>query len=663
MSYESEVLADNPALYYRVDTVGPASNGDPVPDISTNNLEGILELSGSAPINPWGNASPVETDPSSRSFFCHNDPGISKAIITRASTSEIEPSGNFALEILIKPGGLAQDFVAKEKNFDGVCFKISISAGGSFVGTMLDSASTAWTVTAPNMGGGQNELIGRWWHVVLVRFGNALSIYVDKELRATTTITSGLPTLSEGGQFRISGGISGDFSFYVDEVALYTNNLTGTRIGVHYDELFNATALNGYSNVVPSAILYSDEELPPISFPFRHNWDDPLIERISFVANNSKSRSGMPEGNQPSPTPRREIEISQMLRDDSERRKFRAKLWAHQDRKWFVPMREDFEQLSTSLSSGVNSIPVIPQYKDYDVDSWIGVREINDAGQIVKSEELEIQTLNAPTGPIVTKTNLVNSYQSYLSYAYPVRRAYLDRSVPVKGHTDAVEDLVVVARLVAEDEKTVPNRITPWTPTITRDGYEVLDPSIWQSNDWSDLRDYDVDRDVQDVDFEVGSFQPTSDTVGAEEAFSYKITLEGRDKISQFLGWFYAREGSLNYLWVPTMQKDFKIVSAAGSNLTVEGLEYTENYALAQSRSDLAFVYHDNTMSLRKVLSFSGSPNETLVLDPNVPTQTNLRSVSLLKFCQMDGNSLEIAKITDNKWRFAWRFREFLFTP
>src|SRR5262249_55936281 len=159
--------------------------------------------------------------------------------------------------------------------------------------------------------------------------------------------------------------------------------------------------LNGYSNVVPSAILYSDEELPPISFPMRHNFVDSLIERISFFTNRSTTIGGSQEAGEGRPKPRREIEIAQLLRDDKERRRLRAKLWAGQNRKWFIPIREDFEQLAAPLSSGANSIPVTTQYKDYEVDSFVGLRELNDKGEIVKSEELEIQTVNPSS--VVTK--------------------------------------------------------------------------------------------------------------------------------------------------------------------------------------------------------------------------------------------------------------------
>lgn len=664
MSYESVELSNPLDLFWRLDMIGPATNGDSIPDISTNDRHGTLTFLAGG-IQPYGWPSPIQTDSSSSAFRPFNAGqlvGNTAASISRASDSGIEYTGDLSLGCFINPTSqsLATTQVSK-RSLTGLCFAIGINANGRFQAILRDSAATTWTATSAGFGGGQDELFGKWFYVVVTRQGNVLTLWINAAINMQTTITSGLPTLAESGDFLVGAGISGPFDYQIDEVTLRGYALTGPQILAQYEAALSGLLLTGYSNVVVSAILYSDEDLPPISFPFRHNWSEPLLERISFATNISKSKSGAEENGQGRPKPRREIEIAQLLRDDSERRKLRAKLWANQHRKWFIPIREDFQQLTSLLSSGGNSIPVTTQYKDYEVDSFIGVRELNDQGVIVKSEELEIQTVN-PTS-IVTKTNLVNSYSANVSFAYPVRRAYLEKSIPVRGHTDAVEGLSVVARLLAEDEKTVPNRITPWTPSITRLGYEVFDPAIWQGNDWSEAREYDVDREIQDVDFDLGTFGVDTDTPGAAEAFTYRMPLKGRDKQAEFLGWFYARSGSLNYLWVPSVQKDFEIVSAVGSDLTVEGVEYSENYALAEARRDLAFVYFDNTVIFRRVVSFSGSPDETLVLDATVPTQTNLRSVSLLKFCRLDGDQIEIARITDDLARFAWRFRELLFTP
>lgn len=425
----------------------------------------------------------------------------------------------------------------------------------------------------------------------------------------------------------------------------------------------NRLPFHAYSNVLPSAVWYSQPDTTPVHFPsFRHNFEGAMLERISFLTNNSKTLGGSVEGSEMRPKPRREVEMNFLVRSDSERTAFRARLWAHQNRTWFVPIRQDFNQLTSSLSSGVQTIPTPTQYKDYEVDSWVGIRELDSIGNIVKSEVLKIDALNP--NDVHTTTATANSYSAFLSYVYPVRRGIISRSLTVRGHTDAVEEIVLVFELLPQDEAVIPNRITPWTPTILYKEHEAHDPAVWQSHNWSDGRGYDIDRALSRIDFETGIFEIESDTPGAEETFEYRMLLKGRDKIAQFLGWFYARGGSLTYLWVPSMQKDFSIISAVGSDLTVLGTNYTENFALAEARRDVAFVYLDNTMELRRINGFSGSGNEVLTFEsPGIPSTSNLRSLSILKFCQMEGDSVELAWVTDDLVQVAWRFKELLSTP
>jgi hypothetical protein len=645
-TFEETVVATGRDTFHRLDEL--VDQHPVLTDKSGNEIHATCFES--AP-HVHGEPSPIETDPASSAMS--GKVGRWTDTVNRLNTFTWFAFG------LSTPTVHPKTLLARSGQWGvgGSCI-MGFNQGGTSVLGRLKVGGVSYSLSAP--------CLPNNYYMVALRYNAGV---IDLLLNAVVVATSGPVVTGDmevgvSTEFRIGSSfsiiITQEESAGVDEVATGPA-LSDAELLEILESSQNSLSLKGFSNVIGSAILYSDLEPDPISFPFRHNWADPLIERISFLTNISQARSGPEESGQARIKPRREIEISQILRDDSERRKLRAKLWAHQDKKWFVPIREDFEQIQSALTSGVNILPITTQYKDLEVGSWIGLRQLNDQGQVVKSEELEITALNP--SDVHTLTNTVNSYSAFTSFVYPVRRAYIPRTIPVKGHTDAVEELTLVGRLVAEDENAIPNRITPWTPTLTYQSFEVYDPVVWPSNDWSSVRDYDIDRDVDDIDFEVGTFGVESATPGAAEAIPYSFGLKGRDKIAQFLGWFYARAGSSNYLWVPTMQKDFKIVSAASANLTIEGTDYSDNYALAQSRRDLAFVYLNNTMIFRRVIGFSGSPNEILELNTTVPTQTNLRSVSLLKFCRLDGDTLEIAKITDNYWRFAWRFRELLTTP
>lgn len=444
-----------------------------------------------------------------------------------------------------------------------------------------------------------------------------------------------------------------------DEVALIDGAVTEAEVVSVWEAAINAINLAGVSNVLVTSIADGSEDPDPVQFAFRHNWTEDLIERISFKTVISQALSGPEEARQVRPRPRREIEINQLLRDNSERRALRAKLWANQHAKWFIPILEDREIIN-SLDSGATEIPVSTLHKDYEIGSFVQIRQLNEFGEITQLETIEISAFDADT--VEPLTQVQNDYEGHVEVC-PARRGIVRISSP-RGHTAEVEDLVITARLLAEDEKVIPNRITAFTPEFSYLDYEVFKESAWQSNDWSEQREYEIERSLTDVDFESGIFGVETDTPGAQEAFSYRIWIKGRELNASFLGWFYERAGSLNYLWVPSMQRDFEPLAVDGNDVTVKDHYYSENYGLAAARRDVVFVYNDGSMVFRRVTAFDlDGINEVLTLSGSAGSLTNLRSLSLLKFCRLDADTLEIAKRTDDVWIYVWRFRELLSSP
>jgi len=372
------------------------------------------------------------------------------------------------------------------------------------------------------------------------------------------------------------------------------------------------------------------------------------------------ARTGVREGNAERVVPRQEIEIAQVLRDNRERRRLRSLLWANQHAKWLVPLPQDIEQVTTDLAASTTTVPVTTTSRNYEVGGYVRLQEINAQGQVDHWEDAVITALN---GPSLDCEPTVYTYTAYRTFAMPSKRALLQPSVQAQGETDSVERLTVTARFLPEDEPAVPNRITVWHPTLKYRDYEMFDGQVWQSNDWSEARDYQIERILDEIDFDTGVFSVDADTAGAEESFTYRMVLQGHDNIARFLGWFYERAGSLTPLWVPSTQDDLAIVSASGIDLTVEDTNYSDNFALAESRRDLAFVYYDGSIITRRVVAFSGTINETLTLDVAVPTLTNLRFISLLKFCHIEADQLELAWETNEVAVVVWRFKELLQTP
>lgn len=648
MSYESVKLALNPIAWYRNDE----ESGTQMTDSSGNDLHQTYDPLGAFLL---GQASGVETVPTSRSVY--SDHGI--------CNFEVVPSGPFDERLSFTWEALVR------ATTDGTLVTIS---RGELLNSIsfLGSAPTAICRFTLNVGGTPfsvdssiNVFPDSWYHVFGTRNGGTMRLKLNgvivgsrSDLPAATPIAVDSPTDEIG-----LGGTSHNQTFPFigneEEFTFYAPALTDAEETDIYEAMVGSLQLAGFSNVISSAVLYSDIEATPISFPFRHNWVDDWIERISFASGISTARKGYEQGVGQRIKPRREIEITQVLKDDVERRMFRAKLNANQHRKWFVPMLDDRDRLTGSVASGVDIFAVDTLYKDYEVGGYFGIRQLNDAGRILHWEELLITSLTDIE--IQTATETANAYTN--PEVYPVRRAIISANQSLRGHTDSVEETSVLARLIAEDEKVTPHRIVEWTPVTTYKSHKVFPADEWPNN-WVELRDYEVTRAREEVDFELGPFAVESDAIAASEAFSWRIILETKQQQAEFLGWFYARAGSLNYLWVPTMQRDFTIVSAVTTTLTVEGHNYFENYSSSEFRRDLAFVYNDNSLILRRINSVViAGVNEAFTLDANVPTQTNLRSVSYLLFCRLDNDTIERAAATDTKASFAWLFREILSSP
>lgn len=642
------ILALNPVRYGRCDELVSG----PLTDSSTFAVHGTTE-----PLAVFGLPSAIETDPASSSI------GGPVGRFPAAAGSEADMKGNFTWLFFIfydaaNPSGMA---VCRSGQFGVNGVFAGINSNQMFATVRLVGEPSAFTLT------GAATLVDQTWYMVAVaRNGVTFSMYVEADLSlgATRSDLTGADVdyNVEGTDWFLGRSVNTTAfsSTRLDEVALFNVALTQPEIAGVLAAARNSLSLNGYSNVVSSAVLYSGVEPTPISFAaMRHNWQDDLIERISFTTGVSTAIKGYEQGNGQRIKPRREIEISQMLRNDVERRAFRAKLNTQQSRKWFIPILEDRTRLTTAISSGVSVFAVDTLYRDYEIGGYLGIRQLNDAGTITLSEELLITGLT--NIEITTSTPTVNEYTT--PELYPVRRAIINESASLRGHTDSVEDTTILARLIAEDEKVVPHRIVEWTPTTTYLDYEVFPVELWPNN-WAELRDYKVERVRPDVDFDLGSFIPQSDSIGASETFSWRIILQTKQAQAEFLGWFYARTGSLNYLWVPTMQRDFDIVDADGVDLTVGGHNYSENYVGSEYRRDIAFVYNDNSVELRRIESVAlDGANEILTLDTVIPTLTNLRSVSYLLFCRLDNDTIEIARATDTKAAIAWLFREILSSP
>lgn len=655
-SFFDTVMARTPVLFVRGDELGV-----PVTIADHSGNDNDLEVEDGSLI--FGQQSGVETDAAARSIYIPGD-FVGNIGVINVPPAELLFDGNFTVAAFVKhelTSGLRYIFAR-----GGI-------AGGSgsglhFYATGSDSrvlngrvvTTDGMTNTPHSVSSSIPHLNDVWNFHVFVRNGPVLTLYTNAQLVGSNAAASSDPLMVNPGDDVVwgSGGNNlAPLKGWSGELIVCDFAWTQADVTEVYESAINSVFLSGRSDVVVSATLSSTFEPDPVSFPLRHNWEEPLIERLSWQSAVSSAKTGAEEAIAQRVKPRRELEFTQLLKSNTERRRFRALLWANQNRKWFIPLRQYVERLLAPLTTGAVLTPITTAWKDYETGSWIGFRQLDDDGSIRHWEEKLIVAVNVNS---VEHEATENDY-GIGAEVYPVKRGYVDASLAITGHTDAVEEVTITARLLSEDEEIQPNRLTPWTTAITYRDFEVWNPFRWPNN-WIEQRDWEVQRQVEEVDFGAGVTSLESDTDSATEAFSWRVLLNGYEDIAEFLGWFYERRGRWRNLWVTALQEDFAPLSRNGG-LTVADTNYSDAFALGEPRRDLAFVYLDNTMTLRRVTGFSGTTNETLELDQSVPTFNNLRLISLLRFCRMDADQIELHWHTNDKVEAVWRFRELTHSP
>lgn len=235
-------MSMTPVLFWSFNNPTPGSNGATIEDLSGNGLDGTLAMGGSSPVEPFGYPSIITSVPSTE-IYINNDPFASYAQVGRSSDALIEFPGDFTLVSLLRPQDMGLHMVVKQKVFDGQCYLIGINAGGRIYGYCRDTGGNGWTVTSPGFGGAQTELVGVSTLVHLIRTGNVLKLYINGDLHASTTITSGLGTLDEAGPFQVHPGISGNYHYKVDEVILYDHALSAAQVANQFASITGNVSL------------------------------------------------------------------------------------------------------------------------------------------------------------------------------------------------------------------------------------------------------------------------------------------------------------------------------------------------------------------------------------------------------------------------------------
>jgi glucose/arabinose dehydrogenase len=220
-SYLSTVLADAPAVYYRLNEASGTAAADASPNGRTGTYSGTLTL---------GATGLLTGDPSKAVTLTNGQVDV---------PSSVNPwSGDFTLEAWVKPNQVATwgaIFSRETYNVNGIRFG---QQGGRFAVWTSESGGSM------EIGGG-NVVAGTTYHVVATRAGSTYRLYVNGNEVATGTGTMVAP--AAGGRFGSTGGAP--FKGVLDEAAMYTTALSAARVAAHY-----AAGIGGVAPTAPDPV-------------------------------------------------------------------------------------------------------------------------------------------------------------------------------------------------------------------------------------------------------------------------------------------------------------------------------------------------------------------------------------------------------------------------
>jgi hypothetical protein len=251
--YSSTVMGLNPVAYYRLNETTP------VPADTAINL-GTAGANGTAfYINDPTHQAPGALVGSVDTAVGFN--GSSQRAATSFDSS-INPTGPFTVEAWINPT------VSDTGTYCPLSFWTE--AGGGAVGRtgwLFYETSGGWvfrtyngTNSTPivNITGGGTPAPSTWYHLAAAWDGANVTLYVNGVSVGQQPMTTYAANI--GGPFSIGARSDGNFWFagYADEVALYTNALSGTDIQNHYQNGTNASPSPTYNSLVLASnpILY-----------------------------------------------------------------------------------------------------------------------------------------------------------------------------------------------------------------------------------------------------------------------------------------------------------------------------------------------------------------------------------------------------------------------
>lgn len=382
----------------------------------------------------------------------------------------------------------------------------------------------------------------------------------------------------------------------------------------------------------------ADIDLPV--FSFRPNRKEPMSERLSFLSDVLRSKSGAEQRRSIRETPRRTFEADFLL-VDAERTFWDLFMDRLAGQDVMIPVYWEGVAVPNKLIAGSTTNILF----DTTRREWA----YYNGGLVLiagpTALDYEIVQISAVDADRIWLADQPTRAWPKGTKIYPLRRGI------VEDTGDVSQPSAAVATVTAQFRFTTNN---PWTPAAsTAPVYEGLPVLVAEPNWVEDLK-IDYERDMQDFDPGVGRTFRVDGLGRALVGQAHRWWLSGKEAMADFRDLLYRNRGRTGGFWLPTFKADFKLASsilAADSQIEVKSTGFVYIGGPASGREYIV-IRHSAGYVFRKIVDVvSGGPDtELLVLDLPVGLDLSagqVRKISFMDTARFDSDEFEITHHAD----------------
>lgn len=375
-------------------------------------------------------------------------------------------------------------------------------------------------------------------------------------------------------------------------------------------------------------------------FSWDHNASEPILERLDWLTTALVRRDGSEQLAQPRINPRRELDYAILPISPSERAHLDNFVWASQKDNVLIPIWTDVQTLKTQANANQPDITINTVGYDYDAGHYVLLWD-----DYRNCEAVEIATVD--TGGLVLAEDLLNSWPVG-TVVVPARIGRISEKVDGNTYVPDARPYKVTCKLAEGSVST--NRIGAYTPQNYL-GYE-----IWkQEPEVSEATPYSWQASFPLLDYQTGI---TGRDAGAREKpynlFGYRSVMTNRAELAQWWAFLNRRQGKRVPFWLPSWERDFEAVLFQFGGIKYKTNGYADLINLAPGRRDIVVITEQATLSYpagtyaprrptAAINNLDGTETLTVSMSDFGGNEYTKTRVSLLRFCRLEGDGVEIA--------------------